>query len=88
MVNLELWAFGVGLLFVFRWFWRTIVYLTRMYFGTPVTIARYGKDSWAVVTGASDGIGRGIAIELASRGFNVVLIARNIAKLEEVAKII
>ncbi|MEL6963930.1 MAG: SDR family NAD(P)-dependent oxidoreductase [Pseudomonadota bacterium] len=37
--------------------------------------SRYG--SWAVVTGASDGIGRAIATSLAERGMNIALIARS-----------
>jgi 3-oxoacyl-[acyl-carrier protein] reductase len=39
----------------------------------------------AVVTGASQGIGRACAMELAKRGASVALVARNQAKLEEVA---
>jgi 17beta-estradiol 17-dehydrogenase / very-long-chain 3-oxoacyl-CoA reductase len=39
-----------------------------------------------VVTGASDGIGKGYARELAHRGFNVVLHGRNPAKLDGVKK--
>ena len=31
---------------------------------------------WAVVTGASSGIGRAIALEAANRGFNVAAVAR------------
>ncbi|KAI8918972.1 hypothetical protein DFJ77DRAFT_258301 [Powellomyces hirtus] len=43
-----------------------------------------GKRPWAIVTGASDGIGKGFVFELAAQGFNVVLCARNKAKLESV----
>lgn len=46
---------------------------------------RYGKASWAVITGASDGIGKAYAYELARRGFNIVLLARSRQKLEKVA---
>eukprot|EP01017_Pseudomicrothorax_dubius_P041231 TRINITY_DN6571_c0_g1_i1.p1 TRINITY_DN6571_c0_g1~~TRINITY_DN6571_c0_g1_i1.p1 ORF type:complete len:326 (-),score=69.43 TRINITY_DN6571_c0_g1_i1:92-1069(-) len=46
---------------------------------------RYGSNSWAVVTGASDGIGKQFCFSLARRNFNIVLIARNQSKLERVA---
>ncbi|MCV7281145.1 SDR family NAD(P)-dependent oxidoreductase [Mycolicibacterium flavescens] len=45
--------------------------------------ARYGP--WAVIAGASEGIGAALADELGALGLNVVLIARNGALLEEVA---
>ena len=37
---------------------------------------------WAVVTGATDGIGKGFVEELASRGMNIVLVSRTQSKLE------
>ncbi|KOX77987.1 Inactive hydroxysteroid dehydrogenase-like protein 1 [Melipona quadrifasciata] len=39
--------------------------------------------NWAVVTGSTDGIGKAYAKELASRGINLVLISRNLEKLEK-----
>ncbi len=44
---------------------------------------RYGP--WAVVAGASEGVGASVARLLGARGINVVLIARREAALEEVA---
>lgn len=42
------------------------------------------KDSWAIITGSSDGIGKAFAHELCSQGFDVVLHGRNKKKLEAV----
>ena len=39
-----------------------------------------------VVTGATDGIGKAYATEVARRGMNVVLISRSIEKLQAVAQ--
>ena len=39
-------------------------------------------NQWAVITGASSGIGREFAYQLASKGYNIALVARNAAKLE------
>ncbi|XP_023346512.1 very-long-chain 3-oxoacyl-CoA reductase [Eurytemora carolleeae] len=41
---------------------------------------------WAVVTGATHGIGKGFVEELASRGMNIVLVSRNQSKLEDLAE--
>lgn len=47
---------------------------------------RYGEGSWALVTGASDGIGAEYCIQLAREGFNICLVSRTRAKLEAVEK--
>ncbi|XP_068130041.1 very-long-chain 3-oxoacyl-CoA reductase-B-like [Hyperolius riggenbachi] len=47
-------------------------------------LREYG--GWAVVTGATDGIGKSYAHELAKRGFNVVILSRTLEKLQKVAK--
>ncbi|XP_056134360.1 very-long-chain 3-oxoacyl-CoA reductase-B [Lampris incognitus] len=52
--------------------------------GRLVSPARLGR--WAVVTGATDGIGKAYAEELARRGFAIVLISRTQEKLDEVSK--
>lgn len=44
---------------------------------------KYGR--WAVIAGASEGVGASLADQLAERGLNLVLIARNGAKLDDVA---
>ncbi|KAM5171241.1 very-long-chain 3-oxoacyl-CoA reductase-like isoform 2-T2 [Mantella aurantiaca] len=46
-------------------------------------LTKYG--GWAVITGATDGIGKSYAKELAKMGFNVVLISRTLEKLKKVA---
>ncbi|CAN6197934.1 unnamed protein product [Urochloa humidicola] len=44
---------------------------------------RYG--SWAIITGPTSGLGRSIAMELARRGLNLVLVGRDPAKLQDVS---
>lgn len=46
-------------------------------------LKRYGE--WAVVTGATDGIGKAYAQQLAKQGINIVLISRTESKLKDVA---
>ncbi|KAJ6545215.1 hypothetical protein B0H19DRAFT_1266681 [Mycena capillaripes] len=63
-----------------------------LYFLHRSTISRYlasessalGNHSWALITGASGGIGLGFAQELASRGFNIILHGRSPTKLAAV----
>ena len=79
--------FTVGMFYLIRWVYRVAQTIKRVWWGTPVDLERYGpKGSWAVVTGCTEGIGKAIALELAGRGFNVALVARNIEKLNATAK--
>ncbi|GAV02412.1 hypothetical protein RvY_12982 [Ramazzottius varieornatus] len=52
--------------------------------GMTVPFKEMGE--WAVVTGATDGIGKGYAFDLARRGCNIVLISRTLEKLKNVAQ--
>ena len=45
---------------------------------------RYGE--WALVTGASSGIGADFARQLAEKGMNVILVARRVHNMEEIAR--
>lgn len=45
----------------------------------------FSKASWAVVTGATDGIGREFSLQLAKKGFNILLVSRSPEKLGAVA---
>jgi len=51
----------------------------------PSALHKYlRKDAYAVVTGATDGIGKAISLELAKKGFNLVIHGRNQDKLTAV----
>jgi len=52
----------------------------------PPTSWEEYKNEWALITGASYGIGEGFARGLAKRGVNVILVARNEEKLEALQK--
>lgn len=39
------------------------------------------EGSWAVITGASDGLGKEFALQLARSGFNILLVSRTASKL-------
>ncbi|XP_062534343.1 very-long-chain 3-oxoacyl-CoA reductase [Armigeres subalbatus] len=67
---------------VFPWIYENL--LGPKLFGSGVKLREMG--SWALVTGATDGIGKAYAKALAKKGLNVVLVSRTLSKLEDVAK--
>ncbi|KAJ7714337.1 3-ketoacyl-CoA reductase [Mycena maculata] len=60
---------------------QTLVVLAQIFLLPGTSLKKFGAKkgggAWAVVTGASDGIGKEFALQLARAGFNVLLVARN-----------
>lgn len=51
----------------------------------PIDMAAiYGENSYALITGATSGIGKQIAFSLCKRNINVILVSRDAKKLEQV----
>lgn len=49
-------------------------------------LSMFGKrGTWAIVTGASDGIGKEYALQLAAKGYNIALVSRTQSKLADLA---
>ncbi|XP_060215707.1 very-long-chain 3-oxoacyl-CoA reductase-like protein At1g24470 [Lycium barbarum] len=60
-----------------RWIFNT-------FFRTPKNLIQsYG--SWALITGSTDGVGKAFAFQLAQKGHNLILVARNFNKLQQVS---
>uniref|UniRef100_A0A914DU50 Oxidoreductase, short chain dehydrogenase/reductase family protein n=1 Tax=Acrobeloides nanus TaxID=290746 RepID=A0A914DU50_9BILA len=53
---------------------------------TPKDLKQLAGANWAVVTGSTDGIGKAYALNLANRGFNIVLVSRTQSRLDDVKK--
>lgn len=51
--------------------------------GLGIDLRTQGK--WAVITGATDGLGKAFAEALAEQGIHIVLVSRSLSKLKDVA---
>ena len=83
---LLLFLASVGIVTFSSWLWDFFfkgVY-GRLFRPDIDVVKKYGR--WAVVTGATDGIGKAMAFELGRKNCNVIFIARNKEKLEHCAK--
>jgi 17beta-estradiol 17-dehydrogenase / very-long-chain 3-oxoacyl-CoA reductase len=77
----------LGALYVAAVAFRILSHLVKLLPCRPTDLrCRYG--AWAVVTGPTSGIGRSVALELARRGLNLVLVGRDPAKLRDISDII
>lgn len=77
----------VGALVTLQFAYRTVAFVANTCFRSalaPNLRKRYGEGAWAVVTGATAGIGLSYAKEYKQRGMNVLLISRSEAKLQKV----
>ncbi|XP_057949429.1 very-long-chain 3-oxoacyl-CoA reductase 1-like [Malania oleifera] len=75
--------FAVGSLCLLKSFLGILKWVYACFLRPPKNLKKYG--SWAVVTGPTDGIGKGFAFELARKGLNLVLVGRNPSKLKDVS---
>jgi 17beta-estradiol 17-dehydrogenase / very-long-chain 3-oxoacyl-CoA reductase len=82
---LLLTSLALGLIQVTSWALRLVSFVYRHTIKRPLNFTRaYNQGgSWAVVTGGSDGIGEQFCRDLANQGFNICIIARNEAKMQE-----
>ena len=75
-----LWYLWKVLAFIWKF---SIQYLVPL-FGYAHDLRKYGE--WAVVTGCTDGIGLQYALQLAAKGFSIILISRSEDKLRTVSR--
>jgi len=72
---------AVGFVFVMNGLFRIAKFFWKHFLRPTKNLKKYG--SWAIVTGCTDGIGKEISEELAHKGLNIILVARNAQKLQE-----
>mmetsp|Transcript_24745 Transcript_24745/g.37605 ORF Transcript_24745/g.37605 Transcript_24745/m.37605 type:complete len:330 (-) Transcript_24745:998-1987(-) len=75
---------AVGTLFLLNKVLKGSVAFYKMFLRPGKNLKRFGE--WAVITGATDGIGKAYALALAKKGINIMLISRTEEKLKDVAK--
>ncbi|MGK8207172.1 SDR family oxidoreductase [Burkholderia cenocepacia] len=63
-----------------RWLWLYL-WLPQRLNGEHLA-ERFGPGSWALITAASDGLGKAFAQDLARYGFNLILVSRTQSKLD------
>ncbi|KAH9221727.1 3-ketodihydrosphingosine reductase-like protein tsc10 [Leptodontidium sp. 2 PMI_412] len=69
--------------------WTIVSLVVGLLVTIPSIMGFFGKNKFDVkgktvlLTGASEGMGRSVAIQLSKKGANVIIVARNVGKLEE-----
>ncbi|GCF00483.1 hypothetical protein ZYGM_000285 [Zygosaccharomyces mellis] len=83
--NYFLWtAFGFGVVKLTTFVLRFLSLIFDMFLLPPTDYSKYGagQGSYCVITGASDGIGKEFARQMAAKKFNLLLVSRTLSKLE------
>jgi 17beta-estradiol 17-dehydrogenase / very-long-chain 3-oxoacyl-CoA reductase len=75
-----IWAL-IGFYYLFKYIWH-VLYGIYSKLLRPCKNLKKVYGPWALVTGATDGIGEAMAEELARRGMKLVLLSRDMKKLE------
>jgi 17beta-estradiol 17-dehydrogenase / very-long-chain 3-oxoacyl-CoA reductase len=76
---------GLGLAIASYSTFSVLSALSIYFLPSKISTYHHGSSPYALITGASDGIGLALASEFSSRGFNIILHGRNASKLRAVA---
>ncbi|KAJ0038864.1 hypothetical protein Pint_23616 [Pistacia integerrima] len=72
----------VGFIFLLNLFISLLKWIFTTFLRPPKNLTHYG--SWALITGATDGIGKALAKKCAQQGLNLILVSRSHNKLKAV----
>ncbi|KAE9604803.1 hypothetical protein Lal_00010891 [Lupinus albus] len=78
-----LFLFSLGSITLLRFFFLFLKWVYVNFLRPSKNLKKYG--SWALITGPTDGIGKGFAFQLARKGLNLVLVGRSPEKLKVVS---
>ncbi|KAB2089294.1 hypothetical protein E1A91_A03G057200v1 [Gossypium mustelinum] len=78
-----IFLFTLGSLSLFKFSFVFLKWVWINFLRPGKNLKKYG--SWGLITGPTDGIGKGFAFQLARKGLNLVLVGRNPDKLKDVS---
>lgn len=73
----------IGFISFFKNSFIFLKWIFNTFFRNSKNLKSYG--SWALITGSTDGIGKAFAFQLAQKDLNLILVARNLSKLQQVS---